>query len=52
MSTKVSIQTILSKPLGHLLKNWLRIKRFLTLKKLQGWAGTWFNLLIVSTVAF
>lgn len=39
MSTKVSIQTILSKPLGHLLKNWLTIKRFLTLKKVQEWAG-------------
>lgn len=51
MSIKVSIQTILSEPLGHLLKNWLAVKRFLTLKKVQGWAGTWFNLLIVSTLA-
>lgn len=39
MSTKVSNQIILSKPLGHLLKNWLTVKRFLTLKKVQEQAG-------------
>lgn len=33
MSTKVAIQTILSKPFGHLRKNWLTIKGFSDLKE-------------------
>lgn len=48
---QVSNPIVLSKPLGHLVKYWLTMKRFLTLKKVQEWAGIYFNLLIVSALA-
>lgn len=41
---------VLSKPLGHLVKNWLTMKRFVTLRKVQERAGVYCNLLIVSAL--